>query len=113
MSYEPTVWKDGDLVTSAKLNKMEQGIAAGGSSVFIVNAEYNEETDKTVLNKTAEEIIEAFYHGIVLIVFDEFSTLVLKIENANSGYFFSTSGPEFYTNTLNDYPIQAEKEIIL
>ena len=30
MSYEPTNWKAGDVVTSAKLNKMEQGIAASG-----------------------------------------------------------------------------------
>lgn len=30
MSYTPTNWKAGDIVTSAKLNKMEQGIAAGG-----------------------------------------------------------------------------------
>lgn len=30
MSYTPTNWKAGDVVTSAKLNKMEQGIAAGG-----------------------------------------------------------------------------------
>lgn len=26
MSYEPTVWVDGDHVTSAKLNKLEQGV---------------------------------------------------------------------------------------
>ena len=26
MSYTPTAWKDGDLVTSAKLNKLENGI---------------------------------------------------------------------------------------
>lgn len=30
MSYTPTNWKAGDVVTSAKLNKMEQGIAASG-----------------------------------------------------------------------------------
>jgi len=30
MSYEPTNWKSGDTITSAKLNKIEQGIASGG-----------------------------------------------------------------------------------
>ena len=40
MSYEPTQWKDGDLVTSAKLNKIEQGIAAGGG-VLIVHVDKN------------------------------------------------------------------------
>jgi len=28
MSYTPTVWQDGDLITAEKLNKIEQGIAA-------------------------------------------------------------------------------------
>lgn len=30
MSYNPTNWQAGDTVTSAKLNKIEQGIANGG-----------------------------------------------------------------------------------
>lgn len=30
MSYIPTNWQSGDIITSAKLNKMEQGIANGG-----------------------------------------------------------------------------------
>ena len=36
MSYTPTNWQSGDIITSAKLNKMEQGIAngSGGSSTL-------------------------------------------------------------------------------
>lgn len=26
MAYEPTTWTDGDLITAAKLNKLEQGV---------------------------------------------------------------------------------------
>lgn len=26
MSYEPTVWKDGDVITAEKMNKIEQGV---------------------------------------------------------------------------------------
>ena len=26
MSYEPTIWKDGDLITAERLNKIEQGV---------------------------------------------------------------------------------------
>lgn len=36
MSYEPTNWKTGDVVTSAKLNKLEQGVAGGGSGVKVL-----------------------------------------------------------------------------
>lgn len=34
MSYEPTTWKAGDTVTSAKLNKLEQGVASSGGVVM-------------------------------------------------------------------------------
>lgn len=38
MSYTPTNWKAGDTVTSAKLNKIEQGIAsAGGANILVAN----------------------------------------------------------------------------
>lgn len=37
MSYEPTNWKTGDVVTSAKLNKLENGVANGGAKVLTVN----------------------------------------------------------------------------
>ena len=33
MSYEPTVWSSGDIVTAAKLNKLENGLADGLSDV--------------------------------------------------------------------------------
>ena len=35
MSYNPTNWSDGDLVTSAKLNKIEQGIADSGNVIVL------------------------------------------------------------------------------
>lgn len=31
MSYTPTVWSTGDTITPAALNKLEQGVAEGGS----------------------------------------------------------------------------------
>ena len=55
MSYEPTTWKSGDIVTSTKLNKMEQGIANGG--VLIVGATVVESS--LVLDKTWQEIADA------------------------------------------------------
>lgn len=43
MAYEPTQWRSGDTITSERLNKMEQGIAGGGSGEF-----YALHTTKTV-----------------------------------------------------------------
>ena len=52
MPYEPTTWKSGDVVTSAKLNKIEGGIA---NAVLIVH-----DNDGT-LDKTWQEIHDAGY----------------------------------------------------
>ena len=56
MSYEPTTWKAGDTVTSAKLNKMEQGIANSGGSFIITTSVIS---DNPTLDKTWQEIYDA------------------------------------------------------
>lgn len=61
MAYEPTQWRSGDTITSERLNKMEQGIAGGGSGEFyalhttmtITPAE-NENDDPTVTFSSVE-----------------------------------------------------------
>ena len=63
MSYEPTTWKAGDTVTSAKLNKMEQGIANHNAVEIIID--YANTT--ITLNKTWQEIWDNNYTNIVFI----------------------------------------------
>lgn len=54
MAYTPTEWQSGDIVTSEKLNKIENGIAdAGGVLVATVD------TQTYALDKTWKEIDEA------------------------------------------------------
>ena len=67
MSYDPTVWKSGDTITSAKLNKLEQGVADAsgggtGGGAFKVGITFG---DVAVMDKTWAEINEAFDNGIV------------------------------------------------
>lgn len=67
MSYTPTEWKTGDVITAEKLNNIESGIvnAGGGSGdAFIVNAEVElsvttGETISAEVDKTALQIVEA------------------------------------------------------
>ena len=66
MSYEPTNWKTGDVVTSAKLNKLEQGVAGAGG-LFVVHASYNEQNDADVLDHTAQELLDAINDGKIII----------------------------------------------
>ena len=67
MSYEPTVWKDGDLVTSVKLNKLEQGVANGGN-FEVINMELTWNTGSLSLDKTAGEIIDILKSGKHILV---------------------------------------------
>ena len=60
MSYTPTEWKSGDVITSENLNKLEQGVAAaggGGGGVLAVGATMTETT--ITLDKTWKEIKDA------------------------------------------------------
>lgn len=46
MSYEPTNWKSGDKVTSAKLNKIENGIQGNDEEISNINTQLNAEVDE-------------------------------------------------------------------
>lgn len=63
MSYTPNTWKSGDVVTSAKLNNIEQGIANASSGLLIVKA--SEDGDTVTLDKTWQEIHDAGFAVVV------------------------------------------------
>lgn len=63
MSYEPTNWKTGDVVTSAKLNKLENGVAG---NVLIINE--TENAGRLTLDKTWEEIYNVLNNGGIAMV---------------------------------------------
>ena len=52
MSYTPTNWATGDVITAEKLNKLEQGVASGGGVLIVTG------TNGT-LDKTWQEIYDA------------------------------------------------------
>lgn len=69
MSYEPTNWKTGDVVTSAKLNKLENGVANG--SVMVVHKVARGESldDGYQLDKTWQEIYDAFLQNDLVVLY--------------------------------------------
>ena len=69
MSYTPTEWQSGDIVTSTKLNKLENGLAAAasGGGVMVVNTALNEAETAYVMDKTAGEIMSAAQTGLVVV----------------------------------------------
>ena len=67
MSYTPTTWASGDVVTAAKLNKLEQGLANGGGGSFIVTFTWNSTNNKFVANKTWAELDAAITGGMTAV----------------------------------------------
>ena len=74
MSYEPTVWKSGDVVTSAKLNKLENGVAGGGGTeniiVHLTQTDDGSHITET-MDKTWKDIRDAFVAGKDIYIIDE------------------------------------------
>lgn len=63
MSYEPTNWKTGDVVTSAKLNKLEEGVATVGMVVPVFTIGQDEAYH---CNVAFNELLELITSGKVL-----------------------------------------------
>lgn len=62
MSYTPTTWQSGDVITSTKLNKLEQGVAGNILIVDIINVGWLQ-TDKTY-----GQIYDALNNGVPVYV---------------------------------------------
>ena len=115
MSYTPTEWESGDIVTSAKLNKLEQGVAAaGGSGAFYVTRIFTgSDPVITSLNKTWKGIRDAAQSLLVICkrtYEDEdscdFVYLSAYAEGGNGDPYSVTfsSSETFFADTENDYP---------
>ena len=114
MSYTPTEWKKGDVITATKLNKIEQGIeaASSGPSVLTINIAVSEQGTAT-MDKTFSEILTAFQSGSVIRCvwtgFGVYSTVsfITSDENGNNvseTYLQTTSSDTFFASTTDDYP---------
>ena len=106
MSYEPTNWKAGDTVTSAKLNKIEQGIVGNIASNTLIVTYYNDLTDKTW-----QEIADAVLNGQCVylkeIIDDEGSkfimTPLMQIQYGTTPYYVKFGNTQFMCYSSDDY----------
>lgn len=113
MSYEPTNWKTGDVVTSAKLNKLEQGVASGA---MIVTG-YNTISGNGTLNKTWQEIYDAASQGKSVVLVDEqeiggdvykaalpLRAVSINTDNAPPVYYVAFDNQMLQCNSADAYP---------
>lgn len=122
MPYTKNTWAAGDVITSAKLNNMENGIESAAPSVIYITMHYDETILLNVLNKTYSEIKNYFDNGCLIFVRETELNLnsgIFYIVSAGEGtdqggtyYYVNLKGlggyetPKEYTcDTVNDYPM--------
>ena len=99
MAYEPTVWKSGDVVTSAKLNKIEQGIANAGAMIVHDN-------DGT-LDKTWQEIYDAAPLVWLITNGNYVQMTSIDIEGFYVGFYDAsgTTAYDYEASSADGYPV--------
>jgi len=104
MAYELTEWKSGDVVTSAKLNKIEQGIASGGVLVAT-------DTEGT-LDKTWQEIHDAALCVVYLIGYD--SKLCVGRVFEKDGFYMVVlvNSASYKVSSASGYPSSVEDDVM-
>ena len=111
MSYTPTNWKTGDIVTSEKLNHMEGGITNSENVFFVGGVTLGEDKASLggTLDKTWQEIHDAMQNKICIVVIptdggflQDFVSGAIMIDGA---YIVIIDGIQFSTSTASGYPI--------
>lgn len=78
MGYIPTERQTGDVITAAKLNKAEEGIADAGA--YMVPSVYDEETSAVIIQASFDDISAAVSAGRLVMT---------KYDMSNSEYIIS------------------------
>ncbi|MEE1348442.1 MAG: hypothetical protein U0K36_11285 [Bacteroidales bacterium] len=103
MSYTPTEWKTGDIVSSQRLNKLEEGVK-DAYEVMVINNNDN------TLDKTWQEIFDAIGAGKLCVVRQidatrRTSAIVTLVSNSDNEYVVNTSSDEtFNASSSTGYP---------
>lgn len=77
MAYTPTEWQSGDIVTSAKLNKIEQGIAdAGGGERNVVELSVGAQGYELITPlETVQSYVESGYADVTMSIGGQTTTI--------------------------------------
>ena len=63
MSYTPTDWKTGDVITADKLNNIEQGIVNAGNVEVFEFEVITDNDNQVVTDVTVQDVIDAYSAG--------------------------------------------------
>lgn len=82
MSYIPTLWQTGDIITANKLNNMENGIVSANSGEpFLITFIYHDDPllPYYTADKTLEEVSEAYNQGKWIIACEDDSEDIFQL----------------------------------
>lgn len=101
MSYEPTNWENGDIITAEKLNKIENGIEAiNDSDLFICKISIEYPSMVVTCSKTYSEIDEAYGEHKVLL-FKIYSSVL----TATTAICTKATAEDCYFVEVNDFSV--------
>lgn len=114
MSYTPTEWKTGDVITAEKLNNIEQGIV-NATNFVNVNAEENPETHSytnITLDNNYSQILEMLENNETVAFMLNISVVVNGQEVAK--YSVSSSSVSMGTGliTVNFYSMESAGDTV-
>ena len=115
MAYTKNTWNTGDIVSSQKLNHMEDGIA-NSENVFIVGGvTFDQDNNITgTLDKTWQEIHDALQNKICLVVISGSEGIAqMPVEQASvidNTYHISIDGHDFWVSTASGYPARDDTD---
>ena len=113
MSYTPTMWQCGDVITAEKMNKIENGIAeccSGGGEPLILTA-IDDEEYFMILSETFGTIKTAYMSNVLVLyaeLDDDVTTYVpinmLSVDELGGGEIVFVGNMEFEASADSEYP---------
>lgn len=104
MSYNKRTWANGNVVGAVDLNRMEQGIK-DSRGILVVNRVYDSVNDSYTLDKTWQEIYDAF--PFVIEYYNEngveSKSIIHQVGN-NDGIYFINGMDPYETISTSGYP---------
>lgn len=110
MSYTKREWAIGNVVGAVDLNRIEQGIEdAGSGQVLVVNSVYDSNNDSYTLDKTWQEIYDAFPLVVEYINDNgsESKQLFHYVSVENNTYYVG-GNMDYTTPSVSGYPTTAD-----
>jgi len=107
MNYTPTEWNTGDIVSSQKLNKLEEGVK-GAYEVMVINVNI----ENGALDKTWQEIYDAMAQGIFCVAIADSGTpeggimtaVISSVSISEGTYIVRVADTTYTASSATGYP---------